>query len=358
MIRMKGVSARPRAEVGGAAVAFVLRNAQDGAGALFSDGGASIRAGVVDDERRHSVPVEGARDRPAGRPRCRGRRRSRSRRAGSAAPLSAPAGRDGGVVGEAIGDGALAGLEGHDRAAPGGLDRIAAPELGRAPISSRPRRSTGTPRSSSAAEAAPARRAPAAGEPAVIEDEIVAAVAVEIKAADRLLGRGELAAGLERRISRARRWRRRSGAGHSAATAGAANAARSPVTIVRRMPMTVSSLRQVEPDVQLAQLLRRDLGGAPMKRSSACWIIGNSVTSRRLLAPTRSITSRSMPAAMPPCGGAPYWKARYMPPKRCSSTSGRSRRCRRPSSSRPGGGCGSRRRRPGRRCRPCRTGTR
>ena len=80
----------------------------------------------------------GRQDRPAGRPRYRGRRRSRSRRARSAAPLSAPAGRDRAALGEAIGDGALAGLEGHDRAAPGGLDRIAAPELGRAPISSPP----------------------------------------------------------------------------------------------------------------------------------------------------------------------------------------------------------------------------
>ncbi len=28
---------------------------------------------------------------------------------------------------------------------------------------------------------------------------------------------------------------------------------------------------------------------------------------------------RSMPGAMPPCGGAPYWKARYMPPNFFSS---------------------------------------
>ena len=55
----EGGLAGARAEIGGAAVALVLRGAQDGAGALFGDGGASIGAGVVDDERRHAVSVEG-----------------------------------------------------------------------------------------------------------------------------------------------------------------------------------------------------------------------------------------------------------------------------------------------------------
>src|ERR1700692_2361034 len=49
--------------------------------------------------------------------------------------------------------------------------------------------------------------------------------------------------------------------------------------------------------------------GAPIKRSIACWFIGNSEISRRLVVPHRSMTMRSRPAAMPPCGGARYWKA-------------------------------------------------
>ena len=51
------------------------------------------------------------------------------------------------------------------------------------------------------------------------------------------------------------------------------------------------------------------------------WFIGNSTISRRFSSPASSMTMRSTPGAMPPCGGAPYWKARYMPPNRSSSTS-------------------------------------
>ena len=61
--------------------------------------------------------------------------------------------------------------------------------------------------------------------------------------------------------------------------------------------------------------------GAPISRSTACWFIGNSATSRRLVAPASSMMIRSTPAAMPPWGGAPYWKARYMPPKRSITVS-------------------------------------
>ena len=38
------------------------------------------------------------------------------------------------------------------------------------------------------------------------------------------------------------------------------------------------------------------------------------MTSRRFVAPASSMTMRSMPGAMPPCGGAPYWKRVSMPP--------------------------------------------
>ena len=42
-----------------------------------------------------------------------------------------------------------------------------------------------------------------------------------------------------------------------------------------------------------------------MSRSSARWFIGKSTTSRRFSSPQSSMTMRSMPGAMPPCGGAP-----------------------------------------------------
>ena len=61
--------------------------------------------------------------------------------------------------------------------------------------------------------------------------------------------------------------------------------------------------------------------GAPISRSSARWFIGKSVTSRRFSSPQSSMTMRSTPGAMPPCGGAPYCSARSMPPNFCSSTS-------------------------------------
>src|SRR5262245_22500061 len=59
--------------------------------------------------------------------------------------------------------------------------------------------------------------------------------------------------------------------------------------------------------------------GAPIIRSSARWFIGNSTTSRRFSSPASSITMRSMPGAMPPCGGAPSESACSMPPNFCSS---------------------------------------
>src|SRR5262249_54765568 len=61
--------------------------------------------------------------------------------------------------------------------------------------------------------------------------------------------------------------------------------------------------------------------GAPINRSSARWFIGNRTTSRRFSSPHKSITMRSTPGAMPPCGGAPSDSARSMPPNFCSSTS-------------------------------------
>ena len=45
--------------------------------------------------------------------------------------------------------------------------------------------------------------------------------------------------------------------------------------------------------------------GAPIIRSSARWFIGNMITSRMFSAPASSITIRSIPGAIPACGGAP-----------------------------------------------------
>src|SRR6266705_912642 len=48
--------------------------------------------------------------------------------------------------------------------------------------------------------------------------------------------------------------------------------------------------------------LRRSGGtgaGACIRRSCACWFIGNAITSRMLLSPAMSMTIRSMPGAEP-----------------------------------------------------------
>ena len=68
-------------------------------------------------------------------------------------------------------------------------------------------------------------------------------------------------------------------------------------------------LRLVHLDIQLPQLLRVDLAGAPVIRSVARCVLGKAMQSRMLSSPPKSITTRSMPRAMPPCGGAPNCKA-------------------------------------------------
>ena len=61
--------------------------------------------------------------------------------------------------------------------------------------------------------------------------------------------------------------------------------------------------------------------GAPRSSSSARCDSGKAVTSRRFGVSASSMTIRSTPGAMPPCGGAPYCRARNMPPNFSSSTS-------------------------------------
>ncbi len=73
--------------------------------------------------------------------------------------------------------------------------------------------------------------------------------------------------------------------------------------------------------MQLAQLLGVTSDGAFIIRSSARWFIGNSTTSRMFGSLQSSITMRSTPGAMPPCGGAPSFSAFSMPPNFASRTS-------------------------------------
>jgi hypothetical protein len=47
------------------------------------------------------------------------------------------------------------------------------------------------------------------------------------------------------------------------------------------------------------------MSGAPVIRSVIAELFGNAIASRMLSFPARSATRRSMPAAMPPWGGAP-----------------------------------------------------
>src|SRR5262249_7634969 len=61
--------------------------------------------------------------------------------------------------------------------------------------------------------------------------------------------------------------------------------------------------------------------GAPVSRSWPRCVFGKAITSRIASAPAISVTSRSKPNAMPPCGGAPYCSASSRKPNfaRCWS---------------------------------------
>ena len=82
-----------------------------------------------------------------------------------------------------------------------------------------------------------------------------------------------------------------------------------------------SRLRQVQPDVEFAQLLGRCFGGCAHQQ-----VFGLLVhREEHDLADVGLVAQQHDDAvdagAMPPWGGAPYWKARYMPPNFSSSTS-------------------------------------
>src|SRR5882724_4903705 len=61
--------------------------------------------------------------------------------------------------------------------------------------------------------------------------------------------------------------------------------------------------------------------GASVSGSQAVWVLGKAMTSRMLGAPVMSITSRSMPKAMPPWGGQPDFKASSRKPNFCLASS-------------------------------------
>ena len=56
--------------------------------------------------------------------------------------------------------------------------------------------------------------------------------------------------------------------------------------------------------------------GAPVSGSAPEVAFGKAITSRMLSRPARIATNRSIPIAIPPCGGAPYLRASKRNPKR------------------------------------------
>src|SRR5690606_4996024 len=62
--------------------------------------------------------------------------------------------------------------------------------------------------------------------------------------------------------------------------------------------------------------------GASVRRQDALAVLGKAITSRRELAPHINITRRSKPGAIPPWGGAPYWRASRRKRKRRWASSG------------------------------------
>ena len=61
--------------------------------------------------------------------------------------------------------------------------------------------------------------------------------------------------------------------------------------------------------------------GAPVSGSEPLAVFGNAITSRIESRPAMIATIRSMPSAIPPCGGAPYFSASSRKPKRASASS-------------------------------------
>src|SRR5438445_509639 len=78
----------------------------------------------------------------------------------------------------------------------------------------------------------------------------------------------------------------------------------------------------MRPGAALVDLSSDQGDGASVIRHAARCVFGNAMTSRMESAPARSITSRSNPMAMPPCGGAPNDRASSRKPNRaCASVS-------------------------------------
>ncbi len=62
--------------------------------------------------------------------------------------------------------------------------------------------------------------------------------------------------------------------------------------------------------------------GAPVSGSRPEAALGKAITSRMLAAPNSSMSVRSQPNAIPPCGGGPYLKASSRKPNCDRASSG------------------------------------
>ena len=64
-----------------------------------------------------------------------------------------------------------------------------------------------------------------------------------------------------------------------------------------------------QPQAEIPKLFVRDGGRRAGERVAPDWALGNAITSRIASLPVNTITSRSIPGAMPACGGTPYRNA-------------------------------------------------
>ena len=77
-----------------------------------------------------------------------------------------------------------------------------------------------------------------------------------------------------------------------------------------------------KPNMSSLSCLSSTSPGASVMRSVARCVFGKAMASRILSRPPKSMTTLSIPKAIPPCGGAPYWRASRRNPKRSTAFSG------------------------------------
>jgi len=86
--------------------------------------------------------------------------------------------------------------------------------------------------------------------------------------------------------------------------------------VVLALPQDVQAEELDFPAAMFTTRLHRVPRPRPDVRSVAEAVLGNAITSRIFSVGTSTINSRSMPGAMPPCGGVPYSSASRKNPKR------------------------------------------